>query len=670
VIRESHSVVRAATWSVRAVMALGLSTLAPRAGVPAMTAAVGLVLLGLGWWVGRPERWPVGWRLANAMAAVGALVLVFALSRPWGEVAMLLVVYLMVHRAWTAASPPDHRVALLLSYLLLLLGSTLTDSIWLGPIHLGMVAMLPVCLLMLQLWDVELLRPERGAPLMSRRRGLGLVATIACLLLVMGGIFLSLPRLQAGAMARWGSTTSLSGFSDAVELGDLGAIQDDPTPVLQVKATRHGSSEPVLPPVRLRGVALDHFDGRAWRRAARHRGRPFPSTPPDRRPGDLFQQILLLEPMSERVIFGMPEVLAASAGMQDLVARFPRNLRYLGEPRRLNYEVWSRPVVVDLPRLRADGGLRRLSQPWAQRWFTELPPELDGQIHALARSIAAAEPTAYDKARRLEAWLREGFAYTSVPEAGTLGQPLSEFLFETRRGHCEYFATALAVMLRSLDVPAVVVNGFYGGEYNELGEFITLRQSDAHSWVEVWVGAEGWVGFDATPEGSSRPAPGFWSQLAGAVSRAWRQRVVDFDLDDQLALLNLPSFELSATGSGLAPLSPLVPVGVLLLVVAVVPGVLRGLVLREPRRASAQGVEALLHRGWRLVRRRGWEVPDALPAVSAAEWLLGRAGPTAEPMLRLAWCHYRVRYGGAEEHEMLPEALRHLRALRTLVREG
>ena len=115
--RDGQRVARSATWTVRLLMIFGLLTLVPRPGVPALTGVVGMGLLVLGWMLQRPGRWESAWRLANAAAAVLALVLVFLFQRPWGEVAMLLVVYLMVHRAWTASHPSDHRVALLLSAL-------------------------------------------------------------------------------------------------------------------------------------------------------------------------------------------------------------------------------------------------------------------------------------------------------------------------------------------------------------------------------------------------------------------------------------------------------------------------------------------------------------------------------------------------------------------------
>ncbi len=662
---DGARVQRGAAWTVRLVMAFGVLCLAPKGGVPAVTAFGGLALMALGWAVNRPGLWETAWRLANAVAAVLALVLVFLLGRPWGEVAMLLVVYLMIHRAWTAALPGDHRVALLLSYLVLLLGSTLSDSAWLAPLHVGMVALLPLALLLLHTWDVQLLRPARGATLFTPRRGAGLAATAVALFAVSAGVFLSLPRLQAGAMARWGAATSVSGFSDEVSLGDLGAIQTNPTPVMQVEARAFGSEEPILPPLRMRGVALDAFDGEAWRRSGVVVPWQVPDRPRGERAGDIRQDVLL-EPLGERVLFGLPRVLAMRTEGLTLLGQEPKNVRHMGEPRRMSYRVWSRPVAAGPEVLREASRAHRLN-PRAQRHFTRLPEGLDPQVVELARRLTVGATTPYDKAVALERHLRENYTYTDVPEAGTLGQPVVDFLFETRRGHCEYFATALAVLLRATGVPANVVNGFYGGEWNELTGFVTLRQSDAHSWVEAYLGTAGWVSFDATPEATAPPARGWWSQAADAMTRAWRQQVVDFDLGDQLALMNLPDFDAGAT-SGWAPAAPLVPVGALLVLVGVLPGLVRSLVLRPRRTRSRQGLEGVLQRAWRLVARRGYQVPIGLPPQAAADWLVARAGATAEPLQWIADCHYRARYGGEDEDRLLPEARRHLSALRSLPR--
>jgi hypothetical protein len=113
------------------------------------------------------------------------------------------------------------------------------------------------------------------------------------------------------------------------------------------------------------------------------------------------------------------------------------------------------------------------------------------------------------------------------------------FLFEERRGHCEYFATAMALMLRQLGIPARLVNGFRAGEYNRLGDAWIVRQYDAHSWVEAWFYPYGWLEFDPTPPAPPRPRPTFLrsiAQFVDAVSLWWSEEVINYDFAKQFRL--------------------------------------------------------------------------------------------------------------------------------------
>src|SRR4029077_8912205 len=105
--------------------------------------------------------------------------------------------------------------------------------------------------------------------------------------------------------------------------------------------------------------------------------------------------------------------------------------------------------------------------------------KLDPRISQLTHEIARNAPTPYDKARAIEHYLKTEFRYTLDLKPAD-ADPLAEFLFQTREGHCEYFATAMVMMLRTLEIPARIVNGFQMGEYNELNDMYTVRESDAH----------------------------------------------------------------------------------------------------------------------------------------------------------------------------------------------
>jgi hypothetical protein len=153
----------------------------------------------------------------------------------------------------------------------------------------------------------------------------------------------------------------------------------------------------------------------------------------------------------------------------------------------------------------------------------------------------AGARTGYDEARAIESHLRDNYQYSLDLKAGG-PDPLSDFLFHVRSGHCEYFSTAMAVMLRTRGIASRVVNGFLPGEYNEASSAYTVRQSDAHSWVEVYFPqTNSWVTFDPTPPAgrTARVRTGLAAQLSKygeALELMWFQYVVGYDKQEQHSL--------------------------------------------------------------------------------------------------------------------------------------
>ena len=177
------------------------------------------------------------------------------------------------------------------------------------------------------------------------------------------------------------------------------------------------------------------------------------------------------------------------------------------------YEAWSNTAKPTAPELQAAQG----GYPTEiLRNYLQLP-RLDPRIPQLAHQIADREKTDYDRASALTTYLKTRFGYTLQLPQEVQRDPLANFLFERKEGHCEYFASSLAVMLRSLGIPSRVVNGFRGGEFNDLTSQYLIRESDAHAWVEAYFPGKGWVEFDPTPaglgagdsaDGAHRPLPG------------------------------------------------------------------------------------------------------------------------------------------------------------------
>jgi len=175
--------------------------------------------------------------------------------------------------------------------------------------------------------------------------------------------------------------------------------------------------------------------------------------------------------------------------------------------------------------------------------YLQQPDRIDPRISDLARSILIRADThnRYDAAAAIETYLRNSYGY-SLERKASGADPLSDFLFNVKTGHCEYFSTAMAVMLRTRGVAARVVNGFLPGEYNEAADAYTVRQSDAHSWVEVYFPeTNSWVTFDPTPPAgrgvSARSGMTAWlSKYAEALELVWFQYVVGYDKQEQRSL--------------------------------------------------------------------------------------------------------------------------------------
>lgn len=403
----------------------------------------------------------------------------------------------------------------------------------------------------------------------------------------------------------------------------------------------------------------------------------------------------MLEPIGQEVIFGLP-MLSEVRDLDGIVTRDANGEWNLGGSEgRIAYTAVSVAPESDPTRLaeavpapKASALTRNETAAAEAGVWLQLPEDLDPRVARLARQIAdQAGTNPYERARAIEHYLRTELDYTVVPEESGLRQPLSGFLFDTRRGHCEYFATALTVMLRTLGIPARVVNGFYGGDWNQFGGYWVFRQSDAHSWVEVNFGEAGWVYFDATPEGLGglRPETTSWlSEAVDVLIADWYEIVLDYDLSTQLDFVDSVAVSLRVVSPqasrtpGLGGLEESWPVMVVVGVLGVVFVGFRTFLSwlageRGTTRIPTGRLARIHHRVRRRIVRRGWEIPDSLPPLEASQWLIVRAGPSAKPLEELAWLLYRVRYAGETEEGLVPvarDAARRLKALPRRRRRG
>ena len=382
-----------------------------------------------------------------------------------------------------------------------------------------------------------------GVGLSFRLTGVVLSVSLG-ILIITAGLFFFLPRTARAAFQHLVSHRyHLAGFSNHVTLGEIGEIKKENTPVMHVKMDQ---SEDRGLPLKWRGATLSEFNGRAWFNkpsAGRflHPGAGgFMQLDDSLRREDDFRHISyevhLNEEGSDALFFaGTPQFLR----IQSTVIRRPfENLTVqYGEARNLWYQVysWLDPPYRESPE--AD----RLVDPLpddTRKLYLQLP-RLDPRIPELARNIAGAETSPGIEARRIESYLRTHYGYTLELPPVEPADPLGFFLFHRKKGHCEYFASAMAVMLRTLGIPSRMVTGFQSGIYNPISESQLIRTSDAHSWVEAWIPRRGWTTFDPTPPDPNPPQLSWLTRLGFYTDAAevfWNDWVLNYNLDRQLQL--------------------------------------------------------------------------------------------------------------------------------------
>ena len=380
-------------------------------------------------------------------------------------------------------------------------------------------------------------------------RRLPFVSGVLLLLIVLLALpfFLIAPRTTSSALKRGGSGLSgVIGFSDNVTLGEIGQLKRNDEVVMHVRV-EDTIAPGLAAPLRWRGVALDQFTGRSWLKSVDARRfedkkdeRGFFKLGTTEDVTRLTAQTFFLEPIDTPVLFGAPRILAIQGRLP--FVRIDSEGAIQTRPHdqeKIFYKVYSDTAAPAPNVLRSDP----LDYLVPAGRYLQLPGEADPRIAALAKSVTskAGARNGFDEARAIEQYLRDNYQYSLDLRAGG-PDPLADFLFRVRSGHCEYFSTAMAVMLRTRGIASRVVNGFLPGEYNEASGAYTVRQSDAHSWVEVYFPkTNSWVTFDPTPPAGrvARVRTGLAAQLSKyteALELMWFQYVVGYDKQEQRSL--------------------------------------------------------------------------------------------------------------------------------------
>lgn len=630
----------------------GLLAFSGGAGFEPVTAALALVALvaSLVWhpdpvWSARLERL---WLPLATLLVARALVHVFVIQDDVVIPVVDLLLLLMAAEALRALEAPNDLRLYALSFALILAATAYRPGILFLVGFVAYVGLATVALMVGHLRRGAERHGVRHVPL-----GRGLLATTAVLsvavLFVAGIVFLTFPRVSQGFSGR-GETmaSSMAGFNDEVSIGQHGStIQGNPEVVLRVEFPDGAPAD--VGSLRWRGRSYDHFDGVRWTRSD---ALPPASAPRswyrERWEGPVIEQRIFGAPLDSRVLFALHPTVSVEAdnGIQPLVDNAGDFVYWgSGSP---TYTARSPALPPSPETLRAvDEGFSP-----SDRYFLQLP-ELDPRVQELADSLTEGHETRYDQARAIERWFQT-FDYTRALPATAAETSLEHFLFERQAGHCEYFSTAMVVLLRAVGIEARNVNGFLGGQWSEFGNYLVVTQNEAHSWVEVWFPQYGWVTFDPTPAGDgSGAAAGSWFWpgriLFDGVQHRWSKWVLDYGSDDQSGILSRwsevfsgtsdPAGGEGASSSGMEVRRYLLPV--LVVIVAAV-----GWLFLRRRGQAGEASTRFYANLRRACARAGLDVtPGVTPTELLARVRAGRPEAT-RPAERVVELYLRARWGG------------------------
>jgi transglutaminase-like putative cysteine protease len=580
---------------------------------------------------------------------------------------------LCIHRLWHRRTQRDEMLLLLLSLLLLCAAAALSAEILFGFAFLGFSVAATWAMTLTHLrFEIEAGRGPQGssAMLQSRRlatpRLLGALAALSMLGLVGAAlVFVAFPRLTLRGLRRPSHKQPLPGLSDQVDLSLQGAIGDDPRVVLRVRLEPDPGIDHLAMHWRARGLST--WTGQGWRtaEAGQMPALRIPSRPKQRPAAR--RRILVAD---IEAVSGYSDGVVLTPEGWPLGVEFKRPLTARGPPQRLYRnaigDLFYQPIdigdmryVVTVSRDDSDrAALLGRGQQYPSWLEPELglPANLDPRVADLARRIAGDKDPA-EAAAAIERWLSSNMQYTREL-AGEVADPISNFLFVRKRGHCELFSSAMVIMLRTLGIPARNVTGYFGGERTGAG-YYAVRGGDAHSWVEVYFPGAGFMAFDPTPAADrGGQQDGLWAQAVlawDALQQRWRAFVVDFDLLSQAQamrrlgeMFSEASRRLSGKGSGSARMrSVFIGLGLFVLALALSLWVRRV----RPAQAAVAGQTKLERdqrralRLWRDARRELQGAGLKLPASATAREAAAVAASSAA--MELAASYTAARWGGA-----------------------
>jgi protein-glutamine gamma-glutamyltransferase len=474
--------------------------------------------------------WPVpGPILRHILAFAGIIGLLATFRIQIGADAFVgLMAVMAAIKPFEMATHRHQMIALLLTYFIIITSLFRSESLWIVLYMFFSVFVTTMAL-------IRINHPK--GRFRSSITLAGQIMGLAIPLMVM--LFLFFPRLQQGLFSMETPATGKSGFSETLGPGSISRMALDQSVAFRAE---FDGPLPQADSLYWRGIVFDRFNGTQW----------FPAkTPAFITPGridstDPVIHTIILEPHNSRWLFALDRPISSPPGA-DLTAGHTL-LSKRPVTRKQTYNVMSR---IDPLEKSFENTGTRLPDPV----FTG--HDNNPKARHLARSLAGNIPGVQAKTDRILAYFKEEkFTYTLTPPLGG-ADPMDAFLLETRQGYCEHYAGALAFMMNVVNVPARVVGGYLGGEFNPYGNHVTIRQSFAHAWVEVFIPDKGWIRVDPTlavaPERLEQNPDGSFSYSTGAarnisvmkkltfmleaVNLKWESWFIGYSFSGQMALL-------------------------------------------------------------------------------------------------------------------------------------
>ena len=476
--------------------------------------------------------------------------LYFAFDLPLLELVSGFLVYLIFVRFIFKSEFNDYIFGYLVAIVCLLIGAIFEQNLTFGVIFVGFYLVLSWCLIFYTLMVERV--GSKSSPIDFKSTGrnevpgstlLGWSTGLVILSFSMTAlIFMAFPRFGLGFLSINTPSSPITGFSNTVTLGDVGKIKSNPSVVMRVEYTRGEKNYKPKSRILWRGVALDHYDGRTWTSTLgtefKTRNKPGSGLSLFRvsNPTEVVQQNVYMESFDAPYLFthGIPLYIDGNFIHLQMDKQFvfkTGNKRSGPRKYTLVSEISDPSISYNLEVPDSDPLL------FPSR-FLQLP-DISPKTEHLAEKLTQNSRSVKERADNILNHFSD-FKYTLKMENDPDKTALEHFLFQRKEGHCEYFASAMVILLRSAGVPARLVNGFVGVEWNEWGNYLIIRQNHAHSWVEAFIPEKGWMVYDPTPPDPALLNLSPLNPLAKSMDflrMSWQRYVIRYSVHDQVQVM-------------------------------------------------------------------------------------------------------------------------------------